>query len=258
LPADDAAAPRALRRRARLLALLPAAKVLLAVELGYGHRTRAAGEHRGGERAVVGGLAVLDVRRWAERAARARSQHGRPVLAFHGGARDCRAAADGTLAGLRRDEHAVRTPRRGARRGGPATSGACRAGSGDAARAGPPAVTRRARSPSGAGVRRLQRPAVTAGDPDSRERQGAGERPERAARPTRGRRASAVPTHHAVQNGRISGPGQASRGEANDPKNAWVRAVAATRPNSNPRHRRFVWRTAVQSLNSRTPKRPRE
>jgi hypothetical protein len=29
-------------------------------------------------------------------------------------------------------------------------------------------------------------------------------------------------------------------------------------PHSNGRHRRFVWRTAVQSLNSRTPKRPRE
>jgi hypothetical protein len=225
------------------------------VELGDRHRARAAAEHRRRERAVVGGLAVVDVRRWAARAAKARSQHGRTVLAFHGGARDGRAAADGTLAGLLRDDHAVRTRRRGAHRGRPATSGASRAGSRDAARTG---HARRPRGPAGAGTRRLERPAVAPAGTDDRERQAGGERPERAARPTGGRRDSAVPTHHAAQNGRISRSGKASRGEANHPKKAWVRAIAATRPNSNPRHRRFVWRTAVQSLNSRTPKRPRE
>src|SRR5205814_172500 len=179
---------------------------------------------------------------WAVRGTRRRGQDGRDVIAFHGGARDRRAAADRTLTGLLHDEHAVRTRRLGAHDGGPTTSGASRAASRDAGRAGPPRVRR----PGGAGARRLQRPTVAAGDTDDRERQGGAERPERTAPLTKSKRPSGVPTQHCAQNGRLSRPGKASGGEANGPKTAKVRAVAAARPKSNPRHRRFVWRTAVQ------------
>jgi hypothetical protein len=262
LPAVGTAAARALRRRVRRLALLRAAEVLLAMELGDRRGARAAGELRRRERAVVGGLGVIDVRRWAERAAKARSQDGRPVLAFDSGARDAGAGADGTLAGLLDDERAVRTRRRGTHRGRPATGPASRARSRRAARAAgrrvPTPVVRRPGNHAGAVPRRLQRPPAAGGDADHRDRNHDRERPDRPPLPTPGRRASVVSRHHEAHNDRVSRPGKGRRGGAEDPRKAKVRALAATRPNSNPRHRRFVWRTAVQSLNSRTPKRPRE
>jgi hypothetical protein len=100
------------------------------------------------------------------------------VLAFHGGARDSGAGADGTLTGLLRDDHAVRTRRRGANDGGPAMGATSRAVSRDAAHTAPapfPGCPRRA---AAAVPRRLQSPAAAAGDADDRERHREGGRPE--------------------------------------------------------------------------------
>jgi hypothetical protein len=205
LPTCDPSAARARRHRVRRLALLHAAAIQLAVNLGHGRGARAARERRRRERAIVCGPAGVEVRRWAERAAKPRAEDGRAVRAFHRGACDAGAAADGTLTGLLHDQLAVRTRWRGAHRGGPARCAASGSASGDAAgtvaasdaasrnaAGGVAAAVRPPRDHAGAASRRLQRPAAAAGGAGD----GKGERPQRSGRPAPGRDASAVSSRH--------------------------------------------------------------